>query len=1015
MIISTFDLYWDENSNNHGTNIYHDVFFDWKNINYKKIIEKKINKIELSNILNNSNYKICHNFFWYDWSKLPTLKNHKKNNIDTLLIDSLISFNKTHHNLKKSINNDPLEDAKSTFSVLEKNIKIFHNLDDNIKIILFNLLNKNEYYNDFFNFYNDININWNKIKKLSIIELLDELKYLLSNNNLFNSESFELIKDYIIYWDNNKKLAISYLILFINKKNITLADFISNKNLELKNNLRNILNQFYFNISKNFNKNIKNHLKDFSLWEIKNFRWNQDIWVKNSLENNDFLTILSTWGWKSLIYQLPAWIIGKKLWHLTLIITPLKALIKDQIDWLRNKEFNEVNYLSWDQNWIEKDIIYDKIKSWETKILFLTPEALRSEKILELLQNRYISRVVIDEAHTLILWWQEFRPDYFFIKYFIEDIEKKNLNNKINLTLLTATATIDVEKWILDYFKNKDIKLIKAKEILKGNIKWSLINIDKKEDKLEILVNKIKEINIEENTTIIFTWRVKSAEEIEKHLKNEWINIRSFFAWMKLNDKKQVQEDFISWKINIIVATKAFWMWIDKENVRYVIHYDLPWNIEDYTQEIWRAWRDWKDSQNIIFYDKKDIEKRIKDLSYSWLKYYNIINFLKYINIPKDKDKIVLSPREIAIKSWIKTNNKNWIIDIKILLSFLENEDFSWINILKRKYDSTFVLFNKIENKVLNDCYEIIEKDSFLNEEEKDIAKVIIEKIIEQKKAIDLNTLEDNFINDLWEDFEYKKVRINKVTNTIKSLKILWKSNDNDELDIVVEPWSILKDENFRDKIFNIYKKRIKNIEYFEENNGAGFYDKIKNYYLFKNIISEKKWNIIVKNKENLIKHYEISSKESKIILDFIYNDYSNIEDKKSINLNELLIYMQKKYKWNYTISELKERLFFLDSLWIIKVKNWLLVFLTRFSLFFDEKIINNSKGFKSYILKEEFKNDLIKKLEIYKEVKINKLLALQNIIEVLENKWIDDYTKLTEYYFNTNLKKFIQEKTHHS
>ncbi|NVP17588.1 RecQ family ATP-dependent DNA helicase, partial [Candidatus Gracilibacteria bacterium] len=814
--------------------------------------------------------------------------------------------------------------------------------------------------------------------------------------------------------DNNKKLAIGYLILFINKKNITLSDFIFNKNLELKNNLRNILNPFYYNISKNLNKNIKSYLKDFS--GFNDFRGDTQIdGVKNSLENNDFLTILSTGGGKSLIYQLPAWIIGKKLGHLTLIITPLKALIKDQIDGLRNKEFNEVNYLSGDQNGIEKDIIYDKIKSGETKILFLTPEALRSEKILELLQNRYISRVVIDEAHTLILWGQEFRPDYFFIKYFIEDIEKKNLNNKINLTLLTATATIDVEKGILDYFKNKDIKLIKAKEILKGNIKGSLINIDKKEDKLEILVNKIKEINIEENTTIIFTGRVKSAEEIEKHLKNEGINIRSFFAGMKLNEKKEVQEDFISGKINIIVATKAFGMGIDKENVRYVIHYDLPGNIEDYTQEIGRAGRDGKDSQNIIFYDKKDIEKRIKDLSYSGLKYYNIINFLKYINIPKDKDKIVLSPREIAIKSGIKTNNKNWITEIKILLSFLENEEFFGTNILKRKYDSTFVLFNKIENKVLNDCYEIIEKDSFLNEEEKIIAKVIALKIIEEKKAIDLNTLEDNFINDLGEDFEYKKVRINKVTNTIKSLKILGKSNDNDELDIVVEPGSILKDENFRDKIFNIYKKRIKNIEYFEENNGAGFYDKIKNYYLFKNIISEKKGNIIVKNKENLIKHYEISSKESKIILDFIYNDYSNIEDKKSINLNELLIYMQKKYKGNYTISELKERLFFLDSLGIIKVKNGLLVFLTRFSLYFDEKIINNSKGFKSYILKEEFKNDLIKKLEIYKEVKINKLLALQNIIEVLENKGIDDYTKLTEYYFNTNLKKFIQEKTHHS
>ncbi len=1005
MKISTFDLYWNENTNNHWINIYNDVFFDWENIKYKEKIEKKVSKIELSKILNNSDYKICHNFFWYDWWKLPTLSNHKKNNIDTLLIDSLISFNKTHHNLKKSINNDTLEDSKTTFEVLEKNIKIFHNFSDNLKNILFSLLNENKYYNEFFNFYN--NINWNKIKNLSNTELLNEIKYLLSSKGLFNNESFKEISEYILKWNNNMKLSISYLILFIHKKTITLSDFVFNENLELRNNLRNILNPFYFNISKNFNKEIKNHLNNFS-W-FNNFRWETQIqWVKNWLENNDFLTILSTWGWKSLIYQLPAWIIGKKLWHLTLIITPLKALIKDQIDWLREKQFNEVNYLSWDQNWIEKDIIYNKIKSWETKILFITPEALRSEKILELLQNRYISRVVIDEAHTLILWWQEFRPDYFFIKYFTRDIEKKNLNKKINLTLLTATATVDVEKWILDYFNDKDIKLIKAKEIFKENIKWSVINIAKKEDKLEILVNKIKEINIDKNPIIIFTWRVKSAIEIEKHLKDEWINIKSFYAKMKLNDKKEIQENFINWKLNAIVATKAFWMWIDKENVRYVIHYDLPWNIEDYTQEIWRAWRDWKYSQNIILYDKKDIENRIKNLSYSWLKYYNIQNFLKHVNI---KNKVILSPREIAIKSWIKTNNKNWITEIKILLSFLENENFNWINILKRKYDNTYILFNKVENKILNDCYDIIEKDNFLNQEEKILAKVIAKKIILEKKAIDLNNLEENFIDDLWDDFEYRRVKINKVTNTIKSLKILWKSNENEEIDVVIEAWNILKDENFRDNIFNIFLKRVKNIEKFEENNNADFYEKIKNYYLFKNIIIEKKWVIKIKNKDNLIKHFEVSSKESKIILNYIYNDYLKIDDKKTINLNYLLIHLQKIYRWNYTISELKERLFFLNSLWVIKVKNWLLVFLTRFSLFFDEKIINDLQWFKNYILKDDFKEKLIRKLEIYKEVKINKLLALQRIIEILENKWIEEYTKLTEYYFNTPLKKFAEEK----
>ncbi len=619
MKITTFDLYWNEKSNHHWIIIYNDVFLNWENIKYKEKIEKKVSKIELSNILNNSDYKVCHNFYWYDWPRLPSLENHYNNNIDTLLIDCLISFNKTHHNLKKSFDNNTLEDARTTFEVLEKNLIKFHNLSWEIKNILYSLLINYEEYNDFFIFYN--NISKEKLIRLENNEILENIKIILSERNLFNYQSLELLKKYLTV--DNDKLAISYLVMFTHTNTIILPDFIFKKNIEIKNILRNLLNNFYYYISKDLNNNIKSHLKEFS-W-FNDFRWDTQVdWVKNSLENNDFLTILSTWGWKSLIYQLPAWLVWEKLWHLTLIITPLKALIKDQIDWLRDKNFNEVNYLSWDQNWIEKDMIYNKIKSWETKILFLTPEALRSEKILDLLQNRYISRVVIDEAHTLILWWQEFRPDYFFIKYFIEDIEKINLNKKINLTLLTATATVDVEKWILDYFKDKDIKIIKAKEILKENIKWSVINIDKKEDKLEILVNKIKEINIEKNPTIIFTWRVNSAIEIEKNLKDEWINIKSFFAWMKLNDKKEVQESFINWKLNLIVATKAFWMWIDKENVRYVIHYDLPWNIEDYTQEIWRAWRDWQYSQNIIFYDKKDIEKRIKDLSYSWLKYHNL-------------------------------------------------------------------------------------------------------------------------------------------------------------------------------------------------------------------------------------------------------------------------------------------------------------------------------------------------------------------------------------------------------
>ncbi len=279
-------------------------------------------------------------------------------------------------------------------------------------------------------------------------------------------------------------------------------------------------------------------------------------------------------------------------------------------------------------------------------------------------------------------------------------------------------------------------------------------------------------------------------------------------------------------------------MWIDKADVRYVIHYDLPSNIEDYTQEIGRAWRDWKISRNIIFYNKKEVDKRVKQLNFDWLKYFHMLNFLKNMYLSDNKKKYILTPRQIASKSWIKTDKKNWTTSVKNLLNFLEQQKIGWINILSRKYDRTGVLFNKIEKKILLDSYKLIEKDWYLDEEEKKIAKEVIYKIVEQKKALDLNNLEENFSESLWEKFDFKKVNVRKIVKKIESLKILSKSKNNKEADISIEAWNVLKDESFRKNIFNIYRKRVWKIENFKESNEkCSFYEKIKNYYLFRNYI----------------------------------------------------------------------------------------------------------------------------------------------------------------------------------
>lgn len=994
MNLSVFDLHWDQNSLKHWIESFYFISFDEEKISFIKSEQKILSKNELNYFLNNSDFNACHNFFWFDWAKLPGLKSHFEKNIDTLLIDCLFNFDKESHKLFKSNKNNTLEDVKNTFKILENNIIFFDKLDSNLKNIFHQLLKNEKKYKDFFMFYKKL-VDFTFDEENDIFE---NINYFLLKKWLKSEKALKIIKSYL---ENKKFLEIAYLIIFLEKGKINLANFISKNNIEFRVKLKNLLSDIFPILSEEFSQRKNFYLKEFSNFD--NFRWEvQSLWVDFSLKQKNFLSILSTWWWKSLIYQLPAYVTWKYLWDLTLVITPLKALIKDQIDWLQNKWFNFVEKFSWEQSSLEKDIIKTRIKSGETKILFLTPESLRSESVLDLLKNRFVSRIVVDEAHTLILWWQEFRPDYFFIKYFLKDLEKVWLNKNISLTLLTATATIDVEKWILKYFSDKKIEIIKNKDILKENILGSVVRTKNKVEKEALLLKKISEININKNPTIIFTALRRTTEELQNLLKESWIKSEAFHAWIKENAKKEIQRKFISGEINLIICTKAFGMWIDKENVRFVVHYDLPWNIEDYTQEIWRAWRDGKLSQNIIFYNKEEIKKRKKEIKNSWLKYFQVWNFLKRILENKNfKEKMTLSPRDIAMKSWISLEKENWKTDVKLLLNFLEQETIGGKKILSRKYDNNLVIFDKIENNIVQECYGEIEKDNYLNNQEKLITKEIVYKIVDQKLSIDLNNLEENFSQDIWdtkEKINFSKISMSKIVKKIGKFKILSKS-EKENKEIILEATTLLGNK-YRIENYNIYKNIILNIDKYKEKD-IGFYKSIKKYYSEKNLF---------KDKNLMLKHFEEFYQIWEIILKNIFNDFKDLNNKKNIDLKKLLTFMQEKYSQDFSISKLKEVLYFLHNLNFIRIKNWILVFLNRFNIYFDKEILESKESFKKYLSSLEFIEEVRDKLELFREIKLLKIEALEKIVETLEQKWFSEYTNLTNYYFNSPLLEFKKE-----
>jgi len=331
----------------------------------------------------------------------------------------------------------------------------------------------------------------------------------------------------------------------------------------------------------NLEKELQNHF-----W-LKNFReWQKEI-IENVISWNDTLVFMPTWGWKSLTYQLP-WVL---LDWLTLVISPLISLMKDQIDslnelWIKAKLINstisnsEIN---------ETLFELENNKTNPIKFLYIAPERLNSNKFLNTIKKVKISLLAVDEAHCISQWWHDFRPSYLKILPFIKELREIN---HFPIIALTATATQKVRQDI-----TKRLWIENAIEFTKWFDRKNIIilvrEISEKQKKFEKVLEILEHIKW---AWIIYCSSRKSVWEVYDMLKEYWIKAWKYTWAMDSISREEMQNKFMNWEYKVIVATNAFWMWIDKKDIRFVIHFNLPWSIENYYQEIWRAWRDWKNS-----------------------------------------------------------------------------------------------------------------------------------------------------------------------------------------------------------------------------------------------------------------------------------------------------------------------------------------------------------------------------------------------------------------------------------
>jgi len=405
--------------------------------------------------------------------------------------------------------------------------------------------------------------------------------------------------------------------------------------------------------------------------------------VEAGLRGESLLAILPTGGGKSLCFQLPALVRNFRRGVLTIVISPLQALMKDQVDGLiRRTGTPFAAALSGLLTPLERGDVLRRVCLGEVAVLYVSPEQLRNRSFHKTIAQREIGCWVFDEAHCLSKWGHDFRPDYLYAGRFIREFSQEQGVPIPPIACFTATAKRDVKEEILAYFKSQTgLDLVSYEGgVERDNLRFE-VQTTTGHGKLE-RVHDLLSQQLLTGCAIVFRATREDTEETSAYLREKGWRVERFHAGLTPPEKKRVQDQFLAGELQVICATNAFGMGIDKEDVRLVIHVDTPGSLENYLQEAGRAGRDGRMASCVLLFEEADCERQFRMGAFSQLSRRDIAQILRGLRKAArgESQEVVITTGEILrdedVDTTIKAEERDADTKVRAAIAWLERANF---------------------------------------------------------------------------------------------------------------------------------------------------------------------------------------------------------------------------------------------------------------------------------------------------------------------------------------------------